>query len=356
MKNTTLITGLDIGSSKISAVAAEVDKDGLFRIRSQASFPSRGVSRGALTDLNEAADSVSKALSKLKEKIGSRPGNIYVNINGETISAERSKGMIPLSTRGREVTRGDIDRCINVASTIQLPFDRDIIHKIVHSFSIDDQPSIKNPLGLYASRLACEMYVITANVNHIQNIHKCINDAGYDVRGIVFTGIADGMGILTDAEKEEGAILLDIGSSLTVVAMFYGGVLNDMAVLPLGMQDFKGDLKDDAQFNGAIDKISLIEKRFTEKIGKKVFIILTGGIAFSDVAIEVLEAKLSASIKVGIARDVKGDISSIDSMRLATTIGLLRYGEDVFRKKILHTKNLVQNISTKLVDIFNNYF
>ncbi len=264
MKNTALITGLDIGSSKISAVASEVDKDGMFRICAQVSYPSRGIYRGALTDLNEATDSVSKAMAKLKEKIGSRPVNIYVNINGETLCAEKSKGMIPLSTRGREVTRGDIDRCINVASTIQLPFDRDIIHKIVHSFSIDDQPSIKNPLGLYASRLACEMYVITANINHIQNIRKCVNDAGYDVKGIVFTGIADGMGILTEAEKEEGAILLDIGSSLTVIAMFYGGVLSDMAVLPLGMQDFKGDLKDSPEFNGLIERISVIEENFAK--------------------------------------------------------------------------------------------
>ncbi len=73
-------------------------------------------------------------------------------------------------------------------------------------------------------------------------------------------------------------------------------------------------------------------------------------------AIEVLEAKLSVSIKVGIARDVKGDISSTDSMRLATTIGLLRYAEDKYRKKILHDKNVIQHLSTKLVDIFNNYF
>ncbi|MFA6078529.1 MAG: cell division protein FtsA [Candidatus Omnitrophota bacterium] len=356
MKNTTLITGLDIGSSKVTAVAAEVDRGMGFRVCAQVSFPSRGVSRGALTDLNESADSVSKTMAKLKEKIGARPGNIYVNMNGETLSAERSKGMIPLSMRGREVTRGDIDRCINVASTIQLPFDRDVIHKIVHSFSIDDQPSIKNPLGLYASRLACEMYVITANVNQIQNIHKCVNDAGYDVKGLVFTGIADGMGILTEAEKEEGAIILDVGSSLTVASMFYGGVLNDMAVIPIGMQDFRNDLKDDPEFNGLINKVSLIAEKFEKKIAKKVFIILTGGIAFSDVAIEILEAKLSASIKVGIARDVKGDISSIDSMRLTTAIGLVRYGEDVYRKKILHHKNLVQNISTKLVDIFNNYF
>ncbi len=197
MNKSILITGLDIGSSKISAVTAEVDRLGAFKIVAQTTVESSGVSRGVITDLNQTTRSILKVFGKIKDMIAvNHLDDIYVNISGENIKAEKSKGMIPLSMRGREVARGDVDRCVNVASTIQLPFDRDIIHRVVQNFSIDDQPSIKNPLGLYASRLACEMYVLSANVSQVQNIYKCVNDAGEDVKEAIFTGIAEGMSVL----------------------------------------------------------------------------------------------------------------------------------------------------------------
>jgi len=356
-KRSVTVTGLDIGSSKISAVSAEIDAGGVFNITGQAACPSRGVSRGALTNLDEATDSVTRTLSKLTEKIRSKAlGNIYVNINGEDLMAERSKGMIPLSVRGREITNGDIERCVNVASTIQLPFDRDIIHKITHNFSIDDQPSIKNPLGLYASRLACEMYVITANINHIQNIYKCVNGAGYNVREAVFSGIADGMSILSEQEKEDGALLLNIGASLTGLSIFHGGVLSKMDVMPLGMKDFKGDLRDDPGLNDIVLKVKARTEEFLKRGGRVDFVKLTGGAAFTDDIIETLEEKLKTPVKVGIAKDVKGDISSVDNLRLTPAIGLIKYAAERYRTKALNGKNVVQKISAKVVDIFNNYF
>ena len=133
-KKPLVVTGLDIGSTKVSAVAAEIDKDGILTILAQASISSKGIYRGSFSDLNEGVDSVIKALSKLKDKVGARGlGSIYVNISGQSIKAEKSRGMIPLSMRGREITKGDVEKCMNVASTIQLPYDRDIIHKMKHN-------------------------------------------------------------------------------------------------------------------------------------------------------------------------------------------------------------------------------
>ncbi|HPM42830.1 MAG TPA: cell division protein FtsA, partial [Candidatus Omnitrophota bacterium] len=147
IKKDTFITGLDIGSSKVSAVMSQVDGSGVFEIISHATVPSKGVSRGSFFDLDESVDAVSKALSALKARTGIRPSSLYVNITGESVKASRSKGMIPLALYGREVTKKDIERCIDVASTVHLPFDREIIHKIVRNFAIDDQPWIKNPIG-----------------------------------------------------------------------------------------------------------------------------------------------------------------------------------------------------------------
>lgn len=357
MKKPVTITGLDIGSSKISAVVSHAQDGHIVNILAETSMPSRGISKGSVVDLNEAALSLSKIVSKLKDKISARSlDNIYVNISGADIKAERSKGMIPLSMRGREVTRPDIDRCINVASTIQLPFDRDIIHKIVLGFSVDDQPAIKNPLGLYASRLACEMYVITADINHIENIYKCVNSAGLDAREAVFTGIADGMGILSEEERMEGSAILKIGATLSEVSIYSGGVLSDIVVIPAGAKDFKPSLEGSAELGNILSVFKNRIEGFTKRGNAVKSVVFTGGLAFSDGIMELLEAALPYPVKLGIAKDVTGELSGIDSIKLATAIGLARYGADKYRSKIIASKNILQHISNKVVDIFNNYF
>lgn len=356
MKKPRIITGLDIGSSKVSGVTAEIDKDGLFEITAEASFPSKGISRGVVVDLNEAADSVSKVLRTLSDKASTRPENIYVNISGESIKGEKSKGMIPLSLRGREVTKADIDKCVNVATTIRLQFDMDIIHKIVHNFSIDDQPWIRNPLGLYASRLACEVYVITASVNHIQNIYKCVNNAGYDVKKAVSSGMADGCAVLDEREKEEGVMLLDIGASLTEASLFSGGVLREMAVLPVGTADLRSALKDSHEFNSIISRVKSMIEEFLKKGGAIVSVKLIGGIVFTDDIVEFLEEKLSLPVKIGAIKGARGNISSPESMKVVTAVGLARYACEKIEKKALESKDPVRRLSTKVIEIFNNYF
>ena len=357
MRKSLIITGLDIGSSKVSSVAGEITPDGTFKIIAQVTSPSRGVSRGAVEDLNEATDVVSKTIARLRDKIRRRPDNIYVNINGTTIKGERAKGMIPLSLRGREITRPDMERCVNVASTINLPLEREIIHKIPQAFSIDDQPPVKNPLGLSASRLTCEVYVITANINHIQNIYKCVAGSGYDVREAVFTGIAAGAAILgADDKREGGVMLLDMGNSVTGVSIFLNGSLNDLDIIPLGAKDVKGDPKESAEFNGILARIDSTARRSSDRGVKINSVTLTGGMTFTDSVVEALEAKLPYPVRMGAVRSVRGEISSVESIRAATAIGLARYGCEKIKRRAIEGKNLINRLSNKVVDIFNNYF
>lgn len=356
MRKTTLITGLDIGSSKIAAVAAEIDRTGISSILAQATGPSKGVSKGVIVGMDEAARSVSAVLTKLADKISRKPGDIYVNASGAAVKAERSEGMIPLSLRGREVTKADINRCVEASSTIRLPFDREILHRIVRNFSVDGQPCIKDPLGLYASRLACEVYIITADTNHIQNIYKCVNFAGCDVREIVFTGIADGAGLLTRPEKDSGALLLDIGSSLTELSLFFEGALNEMAVLDVGAEELRGDFSQTAGLTTLLGRINSMRDNFLSAGGKITSIVVTGGMAFTDGFIEFLEERLSLPVRMGVARDIRGDISSLDSVRIATAIGLVKYACDRHKVAATTYKNIPQLVSAKVVDLFNNYF
>lgn len=351
MRKSNIITGLDIGSSKVSAVASEIARDGTFTILAQITQNSKGMSKGNIANLNDAVSSVSSVLSKLREKISGAPGDIYVNISGETVRGAKSTGMIPLSLRGREITKADMDKCANVAGTIHLPFDREIIHRIVQRYSVDDKPWIKNPFGLYSSRLACEVYVITADVNHIQNIYKCVNNAGYDVKEIVFTGMADGSALLDKEDRQSQVLLLDVGASLTEMCVFSEGVLSDLDIIPVGASDIKDNFRDNPKFGELLSKAGA--KRQSFNINS---MILTGGTSFIDSLVEFMEEKLSCKVNIGVAKDIKGDISSVDSVRLTTAIGLTKYAAENRKIKSREEGSIPSRISKAVVDIFNNYF
>ena len=356
MQKNKIITGLDIGSSKVSAVTASMGKDGVFGINCHATQDSRGISRGTITDINEAVRSVSSVLKKLKPKSLGGLGDIYVNISGETLKGAKSKGMIPISTRGREITAPDMVRCIDAASTVHLPFDREIVHKIVQRFSVDDEPWIKDPLGIYASRLACEVYIITAGTNSIQNIFKCVNNAGYDVKEVVYTGIADGSVVLDSQEKESGVILLSMGAALTEISTFFGGSLSGIEILQTGTGDFKDSFNESAAFAGVVSTLTSRLAEFRIAHQNAASVVVTGGVIFSDGVIEYLEEKLSCPVRMGVAKNIRGDISGLDSVRLTTAIGLAGYAAAKYEKFPQRAVNFAGRISSKVVDIFNSYF
>jgi cell division ATPase FtsA len=243
-----------------------------------------------------------------------------------------------------------------VASTIRLPFDRDIIHRVVQNFSIDDQPWIKNPLGLYASRLACEVYVISAGANHIQNVHKCLNGAGYDVKEVVFTGMAEGESLLDDADRSGGAAILDIGNSVTEFTLFSEGALSEMHVMPLGSRDLAGDFKERAEFQNLISVVKDKTAGFVSRGGRMNAVILGGGFAFVDGTVEVLEERLGFPVKMGVVKGALGNIPAIGGARSAVAMGLARYGRRNYEKRVLERGFLAKRLSAKVVDIFNNYF
>lgn len=356
MSKVRIITGLDIGSSKVSAVSASIGKDGVFSIIGHVTQDSRGVSRGTITDMDDAVRSVSSALKKLKAKNPNGPGQVYVNISGETVKGTRSKGMIPLCARGREITRPDMLRCIDAASTIHLPFDREIVHKIVQKFSVDDQPWIKDPLGLYASRISCEVYIITAGTNAIQNIFKCVNNAGVDVKEVVYTGIADGSIVLGKEEKDAGVLLLNIGASLTEISIFFAGSLCDIEILQTGAEDLKNGFRASESFNNTIVRIASKIKDFKDAGNDLRSVVVTGGIIFADGVIEYLEEKLSCPVRMGAAKELRGEISGLDSIRLSTAIGLARHASTKYENLPQNVKNFAERVSTAVVDIFNSYF
>ncbi len=360
MSKPIIVTGLDIGSSKICAVLCELDTvcPDKSRILGIHTMPSRGVEKGYIADLNQAVDSVSRTLDRLSEKAGRRIENVYAGISGPSVTSQKTRGMISLSMRGREITEHDMKRCVRVAGTIRLPFEIDIIHSIVHSYTIDDQTEVKNPLGLYGSRLAVEIYVITASVNHIQNMKKVVDNCGYELKEAVFSGLADSYSLFDDEERRSNMIVIDIGSSLTKVTVFTQGVIRHVEVIPLGMSDIKACPGHDET---AREITARIKERIDDFAGKGVGVkaaILAGGGSFADGMVEAFEDALAMDVKVGAVKHLKGDISPIESRSATTAIGLTRYALMEKYKPLTkqEPRNLVKSISSKVVDIFNNYF
>ena len=356
MKRPVIVTGLDIGSAKVSGVTAELYQDRTFTVVAHHTSPARGLSRGTIVDLKETTRSVSEVLAVLREKFPKGPGQIFANITGPSVTGARSRGMVPISLRGREIIKPDIDRCIDVASTIHLPFDREIIHRIVQKFSIDEQTWIEDPQGLYASRLICEAYIITTSVNQIQNIYKCVAGAGYDISEVVYSGMANGEALLSESQKTEGTAILDIGASLTELSIFISGKLCEFEVILAGSADMREDFASDGPLLDAVRKIRARITDFERGGGAIDSVILTGGMALTDNFIEFLEQEISRPVSMGATKDLRGDLSASDSMRLTTAVGLVKYASNKYLRRRIEQKNIALRLSDKVVDIFNNYF
>jgi len=355
LRNLT-VTGLDMGSSKMAAVAMLVGQSGSVNVVAHASVPSKGMAKGVFVNLDEAIESVTKVLSKLREKLGRRPENIFVNISGIGVRGQRSSGMTPLAARGREVTKFDIQRSIEAASTVTLPLDREVLHRIVHRFSVDGENFIADPIGLHAARLTCEVYLVSAPMNQVHDIQKCVNEAGYDAREVVFTGIADSCSILDQQDRKGCVMILDIGHSVTEACLFSEGVLKRIAVVPFGALNLKGGFREVPVIEEAMAAIGSDMRQARESGTQINSVIVTGGAAFTDGLIEFIEEKFSRPAKTGAIRDSVGNLTDIDNFRAITATGLARYGAGKLTGQKREFMTPIRRMSSKVVDLINSYF
>ncbi|MDD5681244.1 MAG: hypothetical protein PHI59_08415, partial [Candidatus Omnitrophica bacterium] len=192
--------------------------------------------------------------------------------------------------------------------------------------------------------------------NSVQNILKCISSAGYDDVKVVYTGIADGNVVLDREEKESGVFLLDIGAALTEMSIFFDGALCDMEILMSGAEDFKGNFRSSRAFEDIVSKLLAKIENFRATGNNLRSVVVTGGIIFTDGVIEYLEERISCPVKMGVSRELRGEVSGLDSVRLCTAIGLAKYDVKRVENKLQTPDNLAERVSSAVIDIFNNYF
>ncbi len=241
-KESSLVVGLDIGTTKVCGIVAEMNGDGVVDVIGVGHSPSRGLRKGVVVNIEATVDSIRRAVEDAEMMAGVEIRSAFVGIAGGHIKGINSRGVIAVSGKNREVTQQDIDRVIDAAKAVALPVDREVIHVLPQEFMIDDQGGIKEPLGMCGIRLEAEVHIVTGAVASAQNIIKCANKAGLEVQDIVLQQLASSEATLTPEEKELGCILVDVGGGTTDVAVFVEGSIYHTAVLAVGGDMLTNDI------------------------------------------------------------------------------------------------------------------
>lgn len=242
MNQETKIIGLDIGTTKVCTIIGQYNENGILEITGVGTTPSRGLRRGVVINIESTVKSVLKAVEAAEMMSGVEIHDVYTGIAGGHIEGINSRGVVAVTGRNREITKEDIDRVIDAARAIVIPMDREVLHVIPQEFIVDEQGGIKNPLGMIGVRLESEVHIITGAVTSAQNIVRCVNRAGFKVNDIVLEPLASSKAVLSDDERELGALLIDLGGGTTDILVYLEGAPYHTGVLSLGGDQVTNDL------------------------------------------------------------------------------------------------------------------
>ena len=237
----TLLTAIDVGSSKTCALVAEITESGL-RYRSHGVVDSRGSRKGVIVDLERAVGSIQKAVEMAEEIAAAPVERAVVGVAGAHIRGVNSQGGISLGSRPREISRDEIRQAVEKARAIALPADREVLHLLPQEFILDDQTGMRDPAGMMGSKLEVRVHVVTAAGSATQNVVTAVNRAGVHVDDTVFEPLACADSVLRADERELGVCLADIGAGSTDIIVFHDGAVAHTGVIPVGGDHFTSDL------------------------------------------------------------------------------------------------------------------
>ncbi len=242
MARNDIITGLDIGTTKICALIAEQTEHGEIMITGVGMAPSLGMKKGMVVDIDSTTRAIEEAVATAARQAGRDVEGVYVGVTGEHISSLNSNGRIAITHADREITYTDVDRVLEAARVIVLPPDRQILHAIPRSYSIDGQTGIRHPAGMNGQRLEVHTHIVHGATTCLQNIEKCVTRAHLEVIESVLEPLATGEAVLHDDEKELGVCLVDIGGGTSDMAVWVNGEIFYSAVIPVGGNHVTNDV------------------------------------------------------------------------------------------------------------------
>ena len=238
--NKELIVGLDIGTSKITAIVAEARPEGGFEIIGMGSHPSRGLKKGVVVNIETTVNAIQRALEEAELMADCKIREVYTGIAGSHIKSFNSQGMVAI--KDKEVAQMDIDRVIETAKAVQIPNDQQILHILNQEFIIDGQEDVREPLGMSGVRLEVKVHIVTGAVSAAQNIIKCVRRCGLEVSDLILQPLASATAVVSDDEKDLGVCLVDIGGGTTDIAVFTHGAIRHTAVIPIAGDQITNDI------------------------------------------------------------------------------------------------------------------
>ncbi|TDY01153.1 cell division protein FtsA [Thiohalophilus thiocyanatoxydans] len=235
-----LIVGLDVGTSKVVAIVGEVTPENDIEIIGLGSHPSRGLKKGVVVNIESTVQSIQRAVEEAELMAGCQIHSVYAGIAGSHIRSLNSHGIVAI--RDKEVTQYDVERVIDAARAVAIPADQKVLHIMPQEFIIDDQESIREPIGMSGVRLEAKVHMVTGAVSAAQNIIKCVRRCGLEVDDIILEQLASSHSVLTEDEKELGVCLVDIGGGTTDIAVFTEGAIRHTAVIPIAGDQVTNDI------------------------------------------------------------------------------------------------------------------
>lgn len=236
------LCALDIGTSKVIALIGEIQDDSQIHVVGIGQAPSKGLRSGMVTNIDQTAQAIKAAVEEAELMADCEVQGVIVGIAGNHIRSLNSQGVVKI--KDGEVNQTDIERAIETARAVSIPPDHQVLHTVMQEFIIDNQPGVKDPIGMSGMRLDTRVHIITGAMTAVQNVEKCVERVGLSVDAVVLQPLASALAVLTEDERELGVCCIDIGGGTTDIAVFTGGAIRHTAVIPVA-----GDLitKDLAQ-------------------------------------------------------------------------------------------------------------
>lgn len=236
----SMIVGLDIGTSKITAIVGETNEENQLEIVGIGSHPSRGLKKGVVVNIESTVQSIQRCVEEAELMAGCQIHSVYAGIAGSHIRSMNSHGIVAI--KDREVSSSDVERVIDAARAVAIPADQRVLHVMPQEFVIDQQEGIREPIGMSGVRLEAKVHLVTGAESAAQNIIKCVRRCGLEVDDIILEQLASSCSVLTDDEKELGICLVDIGGGTTDVAVFTEGAIKHTAVIPIAGDQVTNDI------------------------------------------------------------------------------------------------------------------
>ncbi|MGQ9664512.1 MAG: cell division protein FtsA [bacterium] len=404
------IVGIDLGTTKVAVIIAEVEDNDL-KIVGVGSTPSYGLKRGVIVNLEKAISSIKKAVDEASKMAGVKVDSCYAGISGSHIESINAHAMIATSRTGGIITKRDIERVIEQAKAIILPMDREIIHAIPIEYIVDNERGIRDPVGMSGVKLEAEVHIVTAAIASAQNIYSAINRAGLKVKDLVLQPLASSYAVLQPDELDLGVCLLDIGGGTTDLAIFYDGAIRYSQVIPLGGEYITNDIaigirtphnqaevikkkyatlslteaekKEQIKVPGIggredreitketlynivsprVEEILMIANREMKKSGYYdvlgAGVVITGGTARLANLDRFAEEIFNLPVKLGIPKKIGGLTDIVLDPIYATSVGLILYGYEKKNVSFIERgkgMSIVDAITKRFSELLNKYF